>query len=131
MGRVILALALAVLLAAVVVACGGSSSDASSTAPAPAATETAAPVETSTPADTSTPGAPSTGEVAALYADNCSGCHGADGSGGSGPALTGEDDLDEVRARIENGGGPMPAFSGQMPPGQIDALAQYVVGGLQ
>jgi mono/diheme cytochrome c family protein len=124
MGRLILALALAVLLAAVVVACGGSTSDASTTAPAPVATE-------ATPAATSTPAGPSTGEVAALYADNCAGCHGADGSGGSAPAVNGEDDLAKVKTQIENGGGPMPAFSGQLSPGQIDALAQFVAGGLQ
>jgi cytochrome c551 len=119
MGRLILALALAVVLATAVVACGGSSNDASSTAPTPVATQT------STPADSST------GEVATLYADNCSSCHGTDGGGGSAPPITGEDNADRVKAQIESGGDGMPAFSGQLTSSQIDALAQYVAGGLQ
>jgi cytochrome c551 len=130
MGRLILALALAVLLATVVVACGGSTSDASSTAPAPVATE-ATPADATTPAETSTPAGPSSSEVAKLFADNCARCHGADGGGGSAPSITGEDNVDRVKAQIESGGDGMPAFSGQLPPGQIDALAQYVAGGLE
>ena len=127
MGRLIPALALAVLLATVVAACGGSSSDASNTTPAPAATQT-------TPAETSTPAGPSNGEVATLFADNCAGCHGADGGGGGGgsaPSIIGEDNAGRVRAQIESGGDGMPGFSAQLTPGQIDALAQYVAGGLQ
>lgn len=124
MGRSILALTLAVLLATVVIACGDSSSDASSTTPAPVATQ-------ETPAETATPGGASTGEAATLYADNCSGCHGTDGGGGSAPPIDGEDDAAGIKAQIESGGGGMPAFSGQLTPAQIDALAQYVAGGLQ
>lgn len=120
MGCLVLAPTLTVVLAATTVACGdGGTDDATGASPI------------TTPSETASATGAGADEGARVYADNCSGCHGADGSGGSGPALTGEDDLDEVRARIENGGGPMPAFSGQMPPGQIDALAQYVVGGLQ
>lgn len=117
MGRVIMVLSAAAVLAAVAVACGGSSTDAGTTAPAPAETQVV-PTETSS-------------EGAALFADNCSGCHGADGGGGSGPDIRGEDSLDSVKAQIESGGDGMPAFSGLLPPGQIDALAQYVTGELQ
>jgi mono/diheme cytochrome c family protein len=128
--RVILALAIAAGLAVVVVACGSGDSStpaatASSAAPAPTS---AAPEPTA--AQSSVPGGPSNSELAQLYAENCSGCHGADGSGGSAPSLLGEDDLGEVRAQIENGGGPMPAFSDKLQPGQIAYLAQYVVNGL-
>jgi cytochrome c551 len=130
MGRVILTVALAAALAVALVACGGSSTDAASTAPAPAAT-TAAPAETATPTAESTPGGPSSGEVAALFADNCATCHGADGSGGSAPPIDGEDNVDKVRSQIETGGDGMPAFSSKLPPGQIEALARYVAGGLQ
>ena len=117
MGRVIMVLTVAAVLAAVAVACGGSSTDASTTAPTPAETQVV-PTETA-------------GEVAALFADNCAGCHGADGGGGSGPDIRGEDNRDRVKTQIESGGDGMPAFSGQLPPGQIDALAQYVTGELQ
>jgi cytochrome c551 len=131
MVRVIFALALAVVLAAALVACGGSGDSATSTAsasPAAAAPTSAAPEPSATQADV--PGGPSNAELAQLYADNCSGCHGADGSGGSAPSILGEDDLDKVTTQIENGGGPMPAFSSRLQPGQIAALAQYVVDGL-
>lgn len=117
MGRVIMVLTVAAVLAAVAVACGGSSTDASTTAPAPAATEVV-PTETAS-------------EVAALFSDNCAGCHGAGGGGGSGPDIRGEDNVDRIKAQIESGGDGMPAFSGQLTPDQIDALAQYVTGGLQ
>jgi mono/diheme cytochrome c family protein len=127
--RVILAPALAVVLATALVACGGSGGSGGSSAPAAAASSAAA-TPTPTPTQTSVPGGPSSAELAQLYADNCSGCHGADGSGGSAPSILGEDNLDRVRTQIENGGGPMPAFSRQLQPGQIAALAQYVVDGL-
>jgi cytochrome c551 len=116
MGRVIV-LALVAVLAAGAAACGDTSTDASSTAPAPAETQVV-PTESAT-------------EAAALFAGNCAGCHGAEGGGGSAPAISGEDDLERVRAQIENGGDGMPAFSGQLTPGQIDALAQYVTGELR
>lgn len=127
MVRVILALALAVVLATAVVACG--SGDSSTPA---AAESSAAPAPTSAAPEPSAtlPGGPSNAELAQLYADNCSGCHGADASGGSAPSILGEDDLAEVQAQIENGGGPMPAFSSKLQPGQIALLAQYVVDGL-
>lgn len=117
MGRLIMVLAAAAVLAAGAVACGGSSADTSTTAPAPAETQVV-PTETA-------------GEAAALFAGECAGCHGADGGGGSGPDIRGEDSLESVKAQIESGGGGMPAFSGQLSPGQIDALAQFVTGELQ
>jgi cytochrome c551 len=117
MGRVIMVLTVAAVLAAGAVACGGSSTDASTTAPAPAETQV---IPTGTAS-----------EVAALFADNCAGCHAAGGGGGSGPDIRGEDSLERVKAQIENGGDGMPAFSGRLTPGQIDALAQYVTGELR
>ena len=123
MRRTVVALVLAAALAAAIVGCGG---DTAGDTPAATPAETQA-----SPAETSAPGGPSTEEVAALFADNCGGCHGADGSGGSGPDIRGEDDLAGVRSQIESGGGEMPAFSSQLQPGQIEALAQYVVTELQ
>lgn len=127
MRRTVMALVIAAALTAALVGCGGDTAD-DTTGATPAAT----PAETqASPAETDAPGGPSTAEVAALFADNCGGCHGADGSGGSGPDIRGEDDLAGVRSQIESGGGAMPAFSSQLQPGQIEALAQYVVTELQ
>ena len=123
MRRITAAILLTTALLFAIAACGGDSGG-DTTGATPAAT----PAETqASPAETGAPGGPSTEEVAALFADNCGGCHGADGSGGSGPDIRGEDDLAGVRSQIESGGGEMPAFSSQLQPGQIEALAQYVV----
>ena len=123
MRRIAASILLTTALLFAIAACGGDSGG-ETTGATPAAT----PAETqASPAETSAPDGPPNEEVAALFADNCSGCHGADGSGGSGPDLRGEDDLAGVRSQIESGGDTMPAFASQLPPGQIDALAQYVV----
>jgi len=114
MRRAVLAFVLAIALAGVVVACGGDSTEGGATTPAATSTEAA------TPAD-----------AAAIYADNCAGCHGADGGGGSARAITGEDDVDRIREQVLEGGGGMPGFSGTLTAPQVDALAQFVAGGLQ
>jgi quinohemoprotein ethanol dehydrogenase len=66
-----------------------------------------------------------------IFADNCSVCHGATGHGGNGgPDLTSipsAKQLQRVIAQIENGGGGMPAFKGQLTPQQIRDVATYVV----
>lgn len=127
MGRAILALMLAVLSAAALAACGDAASTDSATTPAAEVTSTAP-----TPAATeTTTGGPSDAELARLYADNCSGCHGADGGGGSAPAIAGEDDVAGIQRWIERGGEGMPGYSGTLTPGQIQAIARYVAGGLQ
>ena len=126
MRRAILALTLSLLLAASVAACGGSSTDDAATTPAPAET-TAAPE----PAASETATGGTTEEAAQLYADNCSGCHGADGAGGSAPGIAGEDDVAEIQRWIEQGGEGMPGFAEQLTPGQIEAIARFVAGGLQ
>jgi cytochrome c551 len=125
MGRLLLALALAVVLAAGVVACGGESADDAGTTPVATPTETPA-----TPVETGTPAGPDAADGATLYSQNCAGCHGADGSGGAAPAVADEDDAEEIRRRIERGGEGMPGFSDQMQPGEIEALARYVATGL-
>jgi len=126
MARAILALTLALLLAASIAACGSSSTEDSATTPAPAET-TAAPE----PAASETATGGIADEAAQLYADNCSGCHGADGAGGSAPGIAGEDDMAEIQRWIEQGGEGMPGYADQLPPGEIEAIAQFVAGGLQ
>lgn len=65
-----------------------------------------------------------------LFDENCAGCHTlseADAEGPLGPELDGTDlEVDRVRDQIENGGGSMPAFGGQLTPEEIDQLAEFV-----
>jgi len=67
---------------------------------------------------------------AKVFAANCSVCHGADGRGGNGgPDLTSIPSAKQtavVVKQVENGGGGMPAFKGQLSPAQINDVAAYV-----
>jgi cytochrome c551 len=124
MGRLIIVLVSAVVLSTALVACGGSSSADTTTPPATSAPPQATDSATATP-----DGAGS--DAAQVFAATCAGCHGADGGGGSAPSITGEDNQERIREQIRNGGDGMPAFSDTLTSEQIDALAQYVAGGLQ
>jgi len=71
-------------------------------------------------------------DAAALFAEHCAGCHGADRLGVTGPALL-PDNLQRLRRQdasaVIAGGLPatqMPAFSGKLDAGQIDALVAYI-----
>jgi mono/diheme cytochrome c family protein len=118
MRRLTVILALAALLTAALGACGGSSTDEStaspSTTPTPAATEAAPDTVTASPAS----------QAAEVYQAQCAGCHDA-GSG-----LAGEDAA-KIRAVVENGAEGMPAFSGTLTPAEIEAVSEYVAGGLR
>ena len=64
---------------------------------------------------------------AQLY-EQCAACHGAKGQGGSGPALAGNQNLQEASyhiSRILNGGAGMPAFRDQLSDAQIAAVATF------
>jgi cytochrome c551 len=122
MRRAVLLLVLAVALAGAGVACGGDSTEGEATTPAATPTAVATPVDTATPTGDGT---------AAIYAGNCAGCHGPDGGGGSAPSIAGEDNVDRIREQIQEGGDGMPSFSGTLTAPQIEALAQFVAGGLQ
>lgn len=59
----------------------------------------------------------------------CSACHGPNGGGGVGPALAGNDDLQDlsfVIERILEGTEIMPAYGGQLNDEQVAALAAYI-----
>ena len=63
-----------------------------------------------------------------LYQQNCAQCHGNNGGGGIGPALAGDQKLQDPNyhiTQILNGGGGMPAYAGQLSNKQIAAIATY------
>jgi len=68
---------------------------------------------------------------ATLFADNCAGCHGADRSGGYGPSLVdiglAQADLKELV--VKGTGGGMPGFEGAFSTMELDALADFLLGG--
>lgn len=94
--------------------CGGGGGEAAEPESPPA----------TTPATVGSPAGAADG--AAVFAGNCAGCHGSDGAGASAPGIRGEDDLAEIAAQVENGGGSMPAFSGRLTAAEIEAVAGYV-----
>jgi mono/diheme cytochrome c family protein len=65
-----------------------------------------------------------------VFAANCSVCHGAQGTGGNGgPDLTSipsARQMPVVVKQVENGGGGMPAFRGQLSQQEIENVAAYV-----
>jgi alcohol dehydrogenase (cytochrome c) len=65
-----------------------------------------------------------------VYQNNCGSCHGATGHGGNGgPDLTtipSAKNYNTVHKQVENGGGGMPAFKGQLTAKQIADVSTYV-----
>lgn len=66
----------------------------------------------------------------AVFESNCASCHtlkAADASGSFGPNLDDlKPDAATVQKQVENGGGGMPAFKGQLSNAEIAAVAAYV-----
>ena len=122
-----------VLVAAALAGCGGGGDDDSTTSEsaAPPATTQTQPAQTQTQTQTRTT-APAKGpDGAKVFASaGCAGCHtlaAANASGNVGPNLDDlQPDVATVRNQVENGGGGMPAFSGDLSPEEIDAVATYV-----
>jgi cytochrome c551 len=129
-----LGLALLLLVALPLAACGDDG-ETDTTAPASTAATagtatTGEAVTTDAPAGTDTTGTSGEGtDAAALYEDECASCHGQSGEGGVGPAFQGNTALREEQAEqtIRSGGGGMPPFEGQLTDEQISSLASYVV----
>ena len=114
-----------VLVAAALAGCGGDGGDddgsggpGTATGPAPA-TQT----QTTEPAN-----GPDGAEVFASA--NCGSCHtlaAADANGNVGPNLDdAQPDVATVRDKVENGGGGMPAFGGDLSAEEMDAVANFV-----
>lgn len=71
------------------------------------------------------------GDGKQIFVDaGCGNCHtlaAAGTNGGSGPTLTNfKASKEEVATQVANGGGGMPAFSGDLTAKQIDAVAEFV-----
>jgi mono/diheme cytochrome c family protein len=65
-----------------------------------------------------------------IFTDSCGGCHtlkAAGTNGGSGPDLTNIGlTSGEVAKQVQNGGGGMPSFSGDLTAQQIEAVSKFV-----
>jgi mono/diheme cytochrome c family protein len=103
-------------------------SDTSAETTTAAATTTTAPAPTTTTSPV-TQGDPAAGK--AVFASiGCGGCHTMKAAGATGTVGPNLDQLKPPLARIvlqvDNGGGPMPAFKGQLTDQQIQDVAAYV-----
>ncbi|HZV75148.1 MAG TPA: cytochrome c [Conexibacter sp.] len=132
-----------VLVAAALAGCGGggSSSDSttsgSATPPATTqqqsgSTQTGTKATTTTPKTTATKPATDPDGAKVFASAGCASCHTLAAAGSSGSVGPNLDDLkpgfDIVKTQVENGGGGMPSFSGNLSPAEIDAVARYVSG---
>lgn len=122
-----------VLVAAALVGCGGGGGDSSTTSgsstPPPATTTQSEPGTTGTTTTAKPP--PKGPDGAKVFASaGCAGCHtlaAADATGNVGPNLDDlQPDFATVQHQVENGGGGMPSFSGDLSQAEIDAVATYV-----
>jgi mono/diheme cytochrome c family protein len=121
------------LVAAALAGCGGGGDDnggggAGATNAAPATqtqTQTQAQDQTTTSTQAKGP------DGAKVYdSAGCGGCHTLAAAGSSGAVGPNLDDLKpdfaSVQQQVENGGGGMPAFGGDLSQEEIDAVARYV-----
>jgi mono/diheme cytochrome c family protein len=63
-----------------------------------------------------------------VFQENCAMCHGNEGQGGVGPALAGNEQLEDTEAAINQvlqGGGGMPAFADQLSDEQVAAVLTH------
>jgi len=121
-----------VLVAAALAGCGGGGgSDATTSGGAASDPATTQAQTQSTTTQSTTATAPAKGpDGAKVFASSCAGCHtlaAAHSSGNVGPNL---DDLKPafatVQSQVQNGGGGMPSFGGDLSQAEIAAVARYV-----
>ena len=90
-------------------------------------TTTTAPATTTT--STAAQGDPAAGKTV-FASSGCGGCHTLKAAGSTGTVGPNLDQLkpplDRIVVQVENGGGPMPAFKGQLTDKQIQDVAAYV-----
>ena len=120
-----------VLVAAALAGCGGGDDDNGSTGgstPPPATQQQQSTSTATQPARRAPAKGPDGAQVFASA--GCASCHtlaAANASGNVGPNLDDlQPDAATVRSQVENGGGGMPAFSGDLSPAEIEAVSTYV-----
>ena len=121
-------LAAAIAAASVVVVLAGCGGGGDSTEPA----TTEAPTTTETPAtEPAAPEGDAANGATIFESAGCSGCHTLSAAGSTGSVGPNLDDLaptfETVVNQVTNGGGAMPAFSGQLSEQEIADVAAYVV----
>ena len=97
--------------------------------PAPAVS-TASTASTAATATTAPTGGDAAAGATVFESAGCGGCHTLQAAGASGQIGPNLDDLrpsfEQVQAKVENGGGGMPAYSGQLTPQEIKDVAAFV-----
>jgi mono/diheme cytochrome c family protein len=111
---------------------GATTSTTTTTAPTTTAATTTAPAATTTAPTTTTTasqGDPTAGK-AVFASAGCGGCHTLKAAGSTGTVGPNLDQLkpplDRIVIQVDNGGGPMPAFKGQLTDKQIQDVAAFV-----
>jgi len=116
-----------VLVAAALAGCGGGGDDNGGGA---ATTSDPAPAQTQMQSTTAKPAARGPNGAEVFASAGCGGCHtlgAANSSGNVGPNLDDlKPDAATVQHQVENGGGGMPAFGGDLSDAEIAAVARYV-----
>lgn len=119
-----------VLASLAIAACGGSSDDSDTTTPSSGDTGTTVQQEQNA---TGGEGAAEGGGAEAgksVFAANCASCHtlaAADATGSVGPDLDQvKPSLDKIKQMVEEGGGAMPAFAGQLSDDEITDVSEFV-----
>jgi mono/diheme cytochrome c family protein len=129
MRRSAFAAAAAAALLGFAAGCGGDDDEGSATTETVATTAETTTAETATEATGTAQGDAEAGK-AVFASAGCSGCHTleeAGSSGSVGPKLDGLNlSFDKVKEQVENGGGAMPAFKGQLTDQQIADVAAFV-----
>jgi mono/diheme cytochrome c family protein len=129
MRRSALAAAAAATLLGLAAGCGGDDDEGAATTETTATTATTETVATETETTGTAQGDAEAGK-AVFSSAGCGGCHTleeAGSSGSVGPKLDGLNlSFDRVKEQVENGGGPMPAFKGQLTDQQINDVAAFV-----
>ena len=113
---------------------GGGSQGGGGGGGAPTTNASSTPTASTPQGGTTSTGAGGTQQASAqgkqIFSQNCGACHtlkDAKTNGQVGPNLDDlKPDQPTVQTQVTNGGGGMPAFKGQLNPGQIKAVAQYV-----
>jgi mono/diheme cytochrome c family protein len=128
MRRSAIAAAAAAAFLGLAAGCGGDDDEGAATTET-TATETVATEGTTTETTGTAQGNAEAGK-AVFASAGCGGCHTleeAGSSGSVGPKLDGQNlSFDRVKEQVENGGGAMPAFKGQLTDQQINDVAAFV-----